>query len=775
MKAAVMTWHTYNNYGSLLQAYALQEAFQQNGVDSFLVDYDPLSYQRDEFSNAAGYIKHHARRMLKKHYAGRKGLIASRVYPQYEDEARNEAYDEFRKRYLHYTKKCTLASDFYRLNDDYDILACGSDQIWAPTSFNPRYYLDFAKDSKRTLAYAPSIGLPEIHDKAIRQQVADLTSRIAHLSIREERGAQILESLIGTKPEVVLDPTALHTGEEWLDLLPINPERNEDRPYAVCYFLSDDGQKWRSAQSIARSLGLKLLGIPVFKNDAKRGIELCGGVGPVEFLSIIAGANAVFTDSFHGTMFSLLFHKEPYIYKRFSDSSSTNQNSRINNILAISGLGDSVLQDAKSTNARAASPIDWSDVDGRIESVRRVSRAFLSESISSIADHNSRNKLASFPPTMTCCGCGACVATCPGGALSLNEDEKGFLQATINRERCVECGICIKMCPFSNSQTIDVSEAELYSYITSNKTALAKSASGGFSNDLAEEALARGYDVTGCVMSDDFRGAVHLTVSPDGGSPEAFQGSKYIQSDFTEAFRTLGCDNYQVVIGLPCQIAALRNAITYKKAEGRYLLVDLICHGVPSIHLYRRMLSEFLSHADSEDELCSVLFRDKKFGTWQDMCISLTGTDASYFAKADDDSFYGFFNQGHCYMGSCYECLWRKASAADIRIGDYWGSRFLDNTEGVSMVAVLTDKGASAMQQISQTRASCCERHGIADYLTVQQTKNKTKPVHRDALISDLKHSSLSLRELEKRWCPERKIQQSIRKAKARMPWVNNG
>ena len=274
-----MTWHTYNNYGSLLQAYALQEAFRQNGVASFLVDYDPLSFQRDEFSSAAGYIKHHVRRILKQRYVGRKGPIASRVYPQYEDEARNAAYDEFRKTYLHYTRKCVLASDFYRLNDEYDILACGSDQIWAPTSFNPRYYLDFAKDPARTLAYAPSIGLPEIHDEAIRRQVADLTSRIAHLSIREERGAQILESLLGTKPEIVLDPTALHTGDEWLELLHVNPGLNEDSPYAVCYFLSDDGQKWRNAQSVAKSLGLNLLGIPVFKNDAKRGVELCGGVG----------------------------------------------------------------------------------------------------------------------------------------------------------------------------------------------------------------------------------------------------------------------------------------------------------------------------------------------------------------------------------------------------------------------------------------------------------------------------------------------------------------
>lgn len=761
-----MTWHTYKNYGSLLQAYALQEAFRQNNVASFLVDYDPRNFQRNEFSGTRGYVKYHARRLLKQHYAGQNGFFADFVYPQYEDKARDEAYHEFGKTHLRYTRRCVLASDFYELNEEYEILACGSDQIWAPTSFNPRYYLDFAKDPARTLAYAPSIGLPEIRDKAIGQQVARLAGRIAHLSIREQRGAEILESLLGVRPTVVLDPTALLAGEEWLERFSIGNSKDAKNPYAVCYFLSDDRRKWEDAQRIAKENKLRLLGIPVFKKDATRGVELCYGVGPIEFLSLIAGSSAVFTDSFHGTMFSLLFHKDLHVYKRFSDSSSTNQNSRISNILAIAGLDDSVLHDVQSKDRKPVSAIDWNEVDRRIESARCASKAFLSKSIEEISDHVHTSELASFPPTMTCCGCGGCVSACPAKALHLHENENGFFEAFINRNKCVECGICAKVCPFSNRQGADIERAKMFSYVTADSAALKRSASGGISNDLTIEALAHGCEVTGCALEEGCRGAAHNTISFDEGLPEAFQGSKYIQSNFTMAFQTLRHGGFQVVFGTPCQIAALRNILVLKGEEERYLLVDLICHGVPSAHLYRKTINEFMSLSESQDELLKVLFRDKESGSWQDMCMSIIGTSRRQSLKSNEAPFYSFFNQGNCYMDSCYECLWRKSSTADIRIGDYWGKRFSDNQEGVSMVLVFTEKGEKAVERLSRTRASHCGLQDISDYLTVQQIKNRSKPVHKDALVSELKDPAKSLKELEKRWCPERRIQESIRKAK---------
>lgn len=775
LSAAVMTWHTYNNYGSLLQAYALQESFSKQGVTSYLIDYDPSNYYTNEFSNITSYVKYHGKRLLKEKLKGRKGILANMVYPSFEDPVRDSAYDQFRDERLRYTKKCVHASDFFSLNDEYDILACGSDQIWAPTRFNPRYYLDFAKDPERTLAYAPSVGLPAIDDEVIAKSVARLTGRIGYLSVREERGAQILNNLLGRKPQVVLDPTALLTGDEWRKLLGIVPTVNSSAPYAVCYFLSDDAKKWSSARRIAGELGLELKGIPVFKNDSKRFVELCLGVGPKEFISLIDGSSAVFTDSFHGTVFSLLLHKEPFVYKRFPDRSRTNQNSRISNILEIAGLGDSVMQDSGSHCVRELGTIDWDLVDARIDVERTKSTAFLAAAVREIENHVANSRPHFFPPTMTCCGCGACVEICPKGSLSICENEQGFLQASIDRERCIECGLCARVCPFSFSDARSLREGKVFSYITSNEDALLRSASGGVSFDIATEALSSGREVAGCVMANDCKFAKHETVFPGEGTAKAFQGSKYIQSDFSQVFKALGENVQRVVFGTPCQIAALRNFITIKGIRDRFILVDLICHGVPSIHLYRKMVSEFLASKPPSEKLLEVRFRDKEAGPWQKMCLTLISADASESSAAECSSFYAFFVQGNCYMDSCYDCLWRSSSAADIRVGDYWGPRFSHDRKGVSMVIALSDTGERVVERVAKGRASRFEPETIEDYFSTQQSKNRSKPACRDAIIEDLKDSSLTLHSLEKKWCPERTVQNVARKAKAIASRVING
>ena len=763
MKAAVMTWHTYDNYGSLLQAYALQRSFEKLGVESYLVDYDPESYNPNNCTRASDWVKTQVRITLKKTLSGAKGPLASKVYPQWEDEERKAAYNRFRSGFLRFTKECVNASDLFSLNDEFDIIACGSDQIWAPTRFNPHYYLDFAKDPERTLAYAPSIGLPSIDDGAVRAMVRELAGRIRHLSVREELGAEILESILGTRPAVAVDPTALLTGDEWREAMGLQGQVAEER-YALCYFLGNDRRKWESASRIAKSHGLVLRGIPVFKQDGTRDTDLCPGVGPREFLELIDGAEAVFTDSFHGTMFSLLFHKEPFVYKRFSDKDRKNQNSRIENILRIANLGTTVLQSADNASVRSFGTIDWDTVDRGISEAREASEAFLSHSVSEIRRHVASSPLPCFPPTMTCCGCGACVSVCPRGALSLVESANGFLEAHIDRERCIECGACVRVCPFANGKGTSLRNGSAYSYITADDVALSRSSSGALAHDLTEDCLERGGSVTGCALWNGGTRAVHITIPSAEGDASAFQGSKYIQSDFRRAFDTLMLDGSHLVIGTPCEIAAMRSIVEARGASDRYVLIDLICHGVPSAHLYRKQLAEFRGERHDAASPIEVRFRNKLDGSWCDRTLYLACEGDELRIPEAQSAFYALFNKGNCYMPSCYECLWRTKSAADIRIGDYWGPRFSGNDKGVSMAIAMTEKGKSLLSRVAGERAADFMEQDIEDYFANQQIINHDRPLLHDRIIAELKDPATSLEVLAKRYCGERSIQALARK-----------
>ena len=763
MKAAVMTWHTYDNFGSLLQAYALQRSLEKLGVESYLVNYDPESYNPNNCTRTSDWVKTHIRMTLKKALSGAKGPLSRKVYPQWEDEERKEAYKHFRSEFLRFTKECVTASDLFSLNDEFDMIACGSDQIWAPTRFNPHYYLDFAKDPERTLAYAPSIGLPSIDDEVVRTKVRELAGRIRHLSVREERGAEILESILGTRPAVAIDPTALLTGDEWCEAMGLQGQVVEER-YALCYFLGNDRRKWESASRIAGSHGLVLRGIPVFKQDGARDAKLCLGVGPKEFLELIYCSEAVFTDSFHGTMFSLLFHKEPFVYKRFSDKDRKNQNSRIENILRIANLGATVLQSTDDVSARSFGAIDWDAVDRGISEAREASEAFLSHSVSEINRHVASSSLPCFPPTMTCCGCGACVSVCPTGALSLTESADGFLEAHIDREKCIECGACARVCPFANDKGKSLRNGSTYSYISADDSALSKSSSGALAHDLTADYLEHGESVTGCALRDRGTRAVHITLPSAEGDASAFQGSKYIQSDFRRAFDTLMLDGRHLVIGTPCEIAAMRNVIEARGVSDRYVLVDLICHGVPSAHLYRKQLSEFRGKRHDADSPIEVRFRNKLDGSWRDWTLYLECEGDELRIPEARSAFYALFNKGNCYMPSCYECLWRTASAADIRIGDYWGSRFSGNDKCVSMAVAMTEKGKSLLKRVAGEHAAHFMEQDVEDYFANQQIVNRDQPLLHDRIIAELKDPAVSLEGIAKRYCGERSIQALARK-----------
>ena len=106
-------------------------------------------------------------------------------------------------------------SDLEALNPEFDAFICGSDQIWAPSSYNPHYFLDYVREPEKMIAYAPSIGLPQISDENVSNRIKYFTSRFTHISTRERQGSEIIGKLLGRTVETVVDPTLLLSKEDF--------------------------------------------------------------------------------------------------------------------------------------------------------------------------------------------------------------------------------------------------------------------------------------------------------------------------------------------------------------------------------------------------------------------------------------------------------------------------------------------------------------------------------------------------------------------------------
>ncbi|NLY96823.1 MAG: hypothetical protein GX082_05240, partial [Clostridiaceae bacterium] len=164
-----------------------------------------------------------------------------------------------------------------------------------------------------------------------------------------------------------------------------------------------------------------------------------------------------------------------------------------------------------------------------------------------------------------------------------------------------------------------------------------------------------------------------------------------------------------------------------KNKREQYVLIDLICYGVPSRYLWEKYLKEgserygYGFHPD-------IRFRDKS-------------------------GFYRFFHLRNCCMESCYECKFRIASSADIRIGDYWGPGYRKDKEGVSMVIALTEAGDAILHKLKTENRVVPEEKECSDYWTVQYPYNPIKPVFYEELIEDLKSDTKSLDDLASLYC----------------------
>lgn len=303
-----------------------------------------------------------------------------------------------------------------------------------------------------------------------------------------------------------------------------------------------------------------------------------------------------------------------------------------------------------------------------------------------------------------CFGCGGCSVACPKSAIHMERDAEGFAYPVIDFARCVRCGACVRVCPV-NAPDRKAAEPEFFSIRHRDPAVRRASTSGGAFTLLSDAMLARGGAVAGAVMTPDFQ--VRHAVAHDAAGRDAMRGSKYLQSDaspvFVEVKKLLGSGREVLFSGTPCQVAALHSFLG--GAPEKLVIVDFICHGVPSPLVF----DGYLRHLEARHgaKATSVRFRDQSRGCVP-MRIGVDFADGqSYLGDCENDLFFKIFLSGISNRPCCTRCPFTHVRrTSDLTIADNW--RFAafapewDDNTGVSTLLVNTPRGAALLKDAAE-------------------------------------------------------------------------
>lgn len=298
----------------------------------------------------------------------------------------------------------------------------------------------------------------------------------------------------------------------------------------------------------------------------------------------------------------------------------------------------------------------------------------------------------------TCTGCTACYNTCSQHAIKMEEDIEGFLSPHIEKDLCIECGKCIQVCPVISPEYNNSEPVCFAGYAES--AVREKSSSGGIFTVLANSYLNEGGWVCGAAYDSTFN-VKHILVNQKDDL-EKLRGSKYVQSDMTNIFRSvkklLDQDKKVLFSGLPCQVAGLKKYLG--KEYDALLTIDLFCHGVPSPKVYRKYLNEI-----SPKKIVKIDFRNKEHYGWSSSSTITFEDGTQYKNSHREDYFYKAFLPCMSVRNSCSRCKFSHTPRqGDISIGDYWGVEkylpALNDGKGVSAILVNNEKGLLQWRKI---------------------------------------------------------------------------
>ena len=334
--------NTYvRNYGSILQSYALYKKVKQLGYNVDVINYKDVPKGFLIQIKQTIYIRIP---MLFKIKEIRKKIVSIKMSRniafQKIKEQRNRMMDIFVKNNFSFTPHCNSVEDVQNVIKKYDCVLIGSDQLWGVAEIMRDYHtLNFVPDDMPKIAYGTSFGVSNL-PYFIQHKAKRFLQRIDRISVREKSGAKIINEISGRTAQVVVDPTLLLTTNEWSTIA--GAERKIKDSYIFCFFLGNNPRQRDLAKQFSNKVHLPIVSMQHLDEFIPTDVHFAdiniNDASPNDFINLIKNAEYILCDSFHASVFSIIFKKNFFTLDRYKASSSNSRNTRIQSLFSILGI-----------------------------------------------------------------------------------------------------------------------------------------------------------------------------------------------------------------------------------------------------------------------------------------------------------------------------------------------------------------------------------------------------------------------------------------------------
>ena len=376
---AIAYYKDHNNYGTALQGYATIKTITDLGYECRIIKYIKRDSIFRKIRLAPFMLISGGWNALKRKHKKNKIAISSTDYAKY-IAIRTKANNEWKERTME--SYCDTYTGFKQLHDgskNYGLVLVGSDQVWTPLGLYGKFYnLLFVDDIVPRMSYASSFGVSKIPWWQ-RKMTAKYLNRINALSVRELKAKEIVDSLSDKKAKIVVDPTLLRTKEQWKKEFCGVPNKVEG-DYIFCYLLGKRDETRKEIDKLAKATGLKIVAMrhtdEFIESDEHFGDIAPYDITPIDFIQLVSNAKYVCTDSFHCSVFAIIFQRQFLTFYRFSANDGNSRNSRIDSLLSLMGLNDRLFLGGDIVQQMQAI-IDYNAVGVKLDILRKDSLDFL--------------------------------------------------------------------------------------------------------------------------------------------------------------------------------------------------------------------------------------------------------------------------------------------------------------------------------------------------------------------------------------------------------------